>query len=112
MGGVGYDDPNYGASELGCRYSPLAIGQNEVEKALAERYQELGGVIYRAARVTSVKEDAEGVSVGVERYVYVRGGNAPDLPDKLSSTPESTVLRTKFAVGADGKNSTVRESIG
>mmetsp|Transcript_29296 Transcript_29296/g.49908 ORF Transcript_29296/g.49908 Transcript_29296/m.49908 type:complete len:670 (-) Transcript_29296:3190-5199(-) len=110
--GVG-GDGDAESSPLACRYGPLAVGQDEVERALARRYTELGGTIYHAARVSSIEEDEDGVSVGIERSVYVRPpATAPEMPPRLASSTKSTVLRARFAVGSDGKRSSVREMAG
>mmetsp|Transcript_15686 Transcript_15686/g.46933 ORF Transcript_15686/g.46933 Transcript_15686/m.46933 type:complete len:547 (+) Transcript_15686:284-1924(+) len=100
------------------QYVPTAVGQNIVEAHLCARYLELGGKILRAARVTGVSEDDTAAdeggrcTVAVERYVYVRPpAQAPPLPPALAALT-STSLSARFAVGADGKQSMVRESLG
>ena len=100
------------------QYVPTAVGQNIVEAHLCARYLELGGKILRAARVMGVSEDDTAAdeggrcTVAVERYVYVRPpAQAPPLPPALAALT-STSLSARFAVGADGKQSMVRESLG
>jgi 2-polyprenyl-6-methoxyphenol hydroxylase-like FAD-dependent oxidoreductase len=73
----------------------LFLAQIETESILAERFRELGGEIRLQHEVTSLSQDQ--VSVGV---TYVG-------PDGLNRT-----LNCRYAVGADGGHSTVREALG
>lgn len=107
------DVTGFSTEKSGCRFPPVTVGQDVLETILARRYEELGGVIFRAARVTSVEEGAGGVAVGVKRDVYVRPPDAPpELPPRLAKTLQETSLSARYVVGADGRNSAVRDILG
>ncbi|MFF4408686.1 FAD-dependent monooxygenase [Streptomyces sp. NPDC001404] len=70
----------------------LMTPQYETERVLEERALKLGVDIRRGARLTGLRQDADGVEVDVE------GADAP--------------LRAQYAVGTDGVHSAVREALG
>eukprot|EP00931_Biecheleriopsis_adriatica_P075420 TRINITY_DN49287_c0_g1_i1.p1 TRINITY_DN49287_c0_g1~~TRINITY_DN49287_c0_g1_i1.p1 ORF type:complete len:619 (+),score=100.70 TRINITY_DN49287_c0_g1_i1:237-1859(+) len=101
-----------GSSSVPTPYSATALGQNIVEEILNHRFQELGGIIFRAARFKGMREEGRGVEVHIERFVYVRPPNkAPPLPPHLTEVM-STMLNCQYLVGCDGKQSAVRETMG
>lgn len=103
---------NFHSSQYATRYPVRTLGQNFVESACADRFLELGGRLYRAARATEFSEQENEVSVSVERFVYVRPpAEAPQFPERLKRVT-STTLTAKYFVGCDGKQSRVRQGIG
>lgn len=76
----------------------LMTPQYETERVLQDRAVRHGVEIRRGARVTGLRQDAHGVSVDV--------GPGPGT-DGASYT-----LRARYAVGADGVHSAVREALG
>ncbi len=72
----------------------LMFPQIETEKLLADHFRSLGGEIRLRSEVTSVAQDAEGVSVTYQ----------DDKGEKR--------VRGRYLVGADGNRSAVRESAG
>src|SRR5262249_36491517 len=73
----------------------LMVPQNLTEAILLGRWRELGGDVHRPYTVADVRQDEDGVTVTV----------ASD------GQPPQTV-RARYAVGADGMHSTVRERAG
>ncbi|MEU8432780.1 FAD-dependent oxidoreductase [Streptomyces sp. NPDC029216] len=69
----------------------LMVPQYETEAVLLERLRALGGEVHRPYEVTSVTQDADGVTL---------------------TTATGETLRAARAVGADGMHSTVREAAG
>ncbi|MCC5581006.1 FAD-dependent monooxygenase [Microtetraspora sp. AC03309] len=69
----------------------LMISQADTEVHLRARLQELGGKVIRPARVTRVEQDADGVTATLE---------------------DGQQIRAAYLIGADGLNSTVRQSAG
>ncbi|MEV0974568.1 FAD-dependent oxidoreductase [Microtetraspora glauca] len=69
----------------------LMISQADTEAHLLARLQELGGKVIRPARVTRVEQDADGVTATLE---------------------DGQQIRAAYLIGADGLNSTVRQSAG
>ncbi|MDT5162023.1 MAG: hypothetical protein QOC90_2333 [Mycobacterium sp.] len=72
------------------RYS-LMVPQSTTEKLLLDRLVELGGSVIRPKTLTSITQDADGVTATFD---------------------DGDVIRARYAVGADGINSTVREQAG
>jgi 2-polyprenyl-6-methoxyphenol hydroxylase-like FAD-dependent oxidoreductase len=72
------------------RYS-LMVPQSTTEKLLLDRLVELGGSVIRPKTLTSITQDADGVTATFD---------------------DADVIRARYAVGADGINSTVREQAG
>jgi 2-polyprenyl-6-methoxyphenol hydroxylase-like FAD-dependent oxidoreductase len=69
----------------------LLVPQSTTERLLLDRLIELGGSVVRPKTLTSIEQDAEGVT---------------------ASFDDGDVIRARFAVGADGIHSTVREQAG
>ena len=69
----------------------LMVPQSTTEKLLLDRLVELGGSVIRPKTLTSISQDAEGVTATFD---------------------DSDVIRARYAVGADGIHSTVREQAG
>jgi 2-polyprenyl-6-methoxyphenol hydroxylase-like FAD-dependent oxidoreductase len=69
----------------------LLIPQDVTEKLLHDRLLELGGTVIRPKKLTSVAEDADGVTATFD---------------------DGASIRARYVVGADGIHSTVREQAG
>ncbi|MEU4208458.1 FAD-dependent monooxygenase [Streptomyces sp. NPDC026206] len=83
---------------LGTRFPGVLITpQYETERLLEERALKEGAGIRRGARVTGLRQDAEGVDVDVQ-------------PAGEGAAP--TTVRARYVIGADGVHSAVREAIG
>jgi 2-polyprenyl-6-methoxyphenol hydroxylase-like FAD-dependent oxidoreductase len=67
------------------------VPQSTTEKLLLDRLVELGGSVIRPKTLTSITQDADGVAATFD---------------------DGDVIRARYAVGADGINSTVREQAG
>lgn len=79
-------------SPLPTRYPyTLMVSQAVTESVLLERFVELGGTVMRPCSLAGLTQDANGVEATLE---------------------DGRRLRAKFAVGADGMHSKVRESAG
>jgi 2-polyprenyl-6-methoxyphenol hydroxylase-like FAD-dependent oxidoreductase len=81
---------DFSALETEYPYS-LMVPQSTTERLLLERLVELGGAVLRPKTVTAIAQDAEGVTA-----TFDDGG----------------VIRARYAVGADGMHSIVREHAG
>ena len=73
----------------------LMVPQNVTEAILVRRLSELGGHVHRPYLATDLQQDADGVTVTV-----AADGRAPQT------------IRARYAVGADGMHSAVRERTG
>ncbi len=69
----------------------LMISQADTEAHLLARLEELGGKVIRPARVSRVEHDADGVTAALD---------------------DGQQIRAAYLIGADGLNSTVRQSAG
>jgi 2-polyprenyl-6-methoxyphenol hydroxylase-like FAD-dependent oxidoreductase len=69
----------------------LMIPQNVTEAVLLARLHALGGQVHRPCRVTTLAQDADGVT---------------------ATTDAGQTIRARYAVGADGMHSAVREQAG
>lgn len=69
----------------------LMVPQSTTERLLADRLTELGGSVVRPRSVTTVEQDADGVTAVVD---------------------DGAVIRARYVVGADGIHSVVRERAG
>jgi 2-polyprenyl-6-methoxyphenol hydroxylase-like FAD-dependent oxidoreductase len=69
----------------------LMVSQATTEKVLLDRLIELGGSVVRPKVLTSIRQDADGVTATFD---------------------DGDVIRARYAVGADGLHSTVREQAG
>lgn len=79
-------------SGLSTRYPcTLLIPQSTTERLLLDRVRELGGDVIRAKVLTTIVQDADGATA-----TFADGGT----------------IRARYAVGADGMHSTVREQAG
>jgi 2-polyprenyl-6-methoxyphenol hydroxylase-like FAD-dependent oxidoreductase len=69
----------------------LMVPQSTTERLLLDRLIELGGAVLRPKTLTSIEQDADGVT---------------------ASFDDGDVIRARYAVGADGMHSMVREQAG
>ncbi|WP_328709877.1 FAD-dependent oxidoreductase [Microbispora hainanensis] len=69
----------------------LMISQADTEAHLLARLHELGGKVIRPARVSGIEQDADGVTATLD---------------------DGQVIHAAYLIGADGMNSTVRQSAG
>lgn len=69
----------------------LMVPQSTTERLLLERLEELGGSVVRPRTVTAIDQDPDGVTTTLD---------------------DGEVIRARFAVGADGIRSIVREQAG
>jgi 2-polyprenyl-6-methoxyphenol hydroxylase-like FAD-dependent oxidoreductase len=69
----------------------LMVPQATTERLLLDRLTELGGTVLRPKTLTSAVQDADGVTATFD---------------------DGDVIRARYAVGADGMHSTVREQVG
>ncbi len=69
----------------------LMVPQSTTERLLLERLVELGGSVLRPKTLVSIEQDADGVT---------------------ASFDDGDVIRARYAVGADGMHSVVREQAG
>ena len=69
----------------------LMVPQNTTERLLLDRLVELGGSVIRPKTLTSIAQDADGVTATFD---------------------DGDVIRARYAVGADGIHCTVREQAG
>ena len=69
----------------------LMVPQSTTEKLLGDRLVELGGTVIRSKTLTSLAQDADGVTATFD---------------------DGDVIRARYLVGADGMHSTVREHAG
>ena len=69
----------------------LMVPQSTTERLLLDRLVELGGSVVRPKTLTSIEQDADGVT---------------------ASFDDGDVIRARYTVGADGIRSTVREQAG
>jgi 2-polyprenyl-6-methoxyphenol hydroxylase-like FAD-dependent oxidoreductase len=69
----------------------LLVPQNITEKLLLDRLIELGGTVLRPKALTIIKQDSDGVTATFD---------------------DGTTIRARYAVGADGIHSVVREQAG
>jgi 2-polyprenyl-6-methoxyphenol hydroxylase-like FAD-dependent oxidoreductase len=73
----------------------LMVPQSITEAILLERLRELGGEVYRPMVVTDLQRDSSGVTALIS-----------------ADGQTQRTVRTRYVVGADGMNSTVREQAG
>jgi 2-polyprenyl-6-methoxyphenol hydroxylase-like FAD-dependent oxidoreductase len=79
-------------SELPTDYPySLMVPQSTTEKLLLDRLVELGGSVIRPKTLTSISQDADAVTARFD---------------------DGDIIRARYAVGADGMHSTVREQAG
>ena len=69
----------------------LMVPQSTTERLLLDRLDELGGAVLRPKTVTAIEQDADGVTATFD---------------------DGAVIRARYAVGADGIHSIVREQAG
>ncbi|MEU0255360.1 FAD-dependent monooxygenase [Streptomyces sp. NPDC006184] len=74
---------------------PLLIGQQETERALTERLRDLGTEVERGVRAAGLEQDAEGVTLTLDRATGTR-----------------EIVRAQWVVSAEGSHSMVREALG
>ena len=88
----------------------LAIGQSTFEETLLRALQGVGVKPHAPYQATTIEQDGTGVNVRVVRRELVRLGS-PALYSDWEPV-ESSVLRAKFVIGADGYESRVRSALG
>lgn len=88
----------------------LAIGQSTLEEALLRALQGHGIRPHSPYQATTLEQDEGGVNVRVLRRELVRLGSPAAYSDW--EAVESSVLRAKFVIGADGYDSRVRSALG
>jgi 2-polyprenyl-6-methoxyphenol hydroxylase-like FAD-dependent oxidoreductase len=81
---------NFGGLATDYPYT-LLVPQNITEKLLLDRLIELGGTVLRPKALTIIKQDSDGVTATFD---------------------DGTTIRARYAVGADGIHSVVREQAG
>lgn len=81
---------DFSSLPTGYPYS-LMVPQSTTERVLADRLIELGGSVVRPKTLTAIAQDADGVTATFD---------------------DGDVIRARYAVGADGLHSTVREQAG
>lgn len=69
----------------------LMVPQSTTERLLLDRLIELGGSVVRPRTLTSIEQDAEGVTATFD---------------------DGDIIRARYAIGADGMRSTMREQAG
>lgn len=79
----------------------LYSGQDVIEKTLIEQVEARGAILSRGHQVTTLAQDADGVSLTVEQV---------DDDGNPSGTQEE--IRCRYLVGADGNDGFVRGSLG
>ena len=79
----------------------LYSGQDVIEKTLGEQAAAKGALVERGRKVTSIDQDAGGVTVIVAT-----------VDDEGKKTGASETLRCRYVVGADGDKGFVRKSVG
>ena len=75
----------------------VSLPQQETEEALRHRFEALGGKTEFGVRLTSLSQDADGVTA------VLSGGRAGETGEEV---------RAAWLIGADGAHSTVRDAIG
>jgi 2-polyprenyl-6-methoxyphenol hydroxylase-like FAD-dependent oxidoreductase len=88
----------------------LAVAQSTLEEALLHALQGLGVRPHSPYQATTIEQDDTGVNVRVMRRELVRLGS-PALYSDWEPV-ESSTLRTRFVIGADGYDSRVRSALG
>lgn len=84
-------------------YGPvLYSGQDVIETTLTERIEERGGRIQRGRKVTSLHQDADGVTVTLV--------SVGEDGEEIGGHTET--LRCRFLVGADGAKGSIRKELG
>lgn len=87
--------PNLAFDTLASRHACLLmLPQDVTERVLADRLLSLGGAVHRRVTATRIEQGQSGVEVAV------------------SSPAGESVVRARYAVGADGMHSTVRAAAG
>ncbi len=81
----------------------LYSGQDVIETTLSEQLEARGGVVERGRKVTTVDQDADGVTVTVAASSKENGKEGDGAEKRL---------RCRYLVGADGTAGTVRKSLG
>jgi len=79
----------------------LYSGQDVIEKILTEQAEAKGAPVERGRKVTSLDQDADGVTVTVTT-----------VNDKGEPAGQTETLRCRYLVGADGDKGFVRKSLG
>lgn len=74
----------------------LFLNQPSLEPVLRARAQEVGATVMQGTEITSVRQDTDGVTIGVKS---VHGGGERQL-------------RCRYLIAADGSHSRVREQLG
>jgi 2-polyprenyl-6-methoxyphenol hydroxylase-like FAD-dependent oxidoreductase len=88
----------------------LAIAQSTFEETLLRALQGLGVRPHAPFQATTIEQDGSGVNVRLVRRELVRLGS-PALYSDWEPV-DSSVLRAKFVIGADGYDSRVRAALG
>jgi len=88
----------------------LAVGQGTLEEALLQALRAADVAISAPCEASTIQQDGSGVVVRVVRRELVTYGSPAEYSDW--APVESSVVRAKFVIGADGYESRVRTALG
>jgi NADPH-dependent dioxygenase len=88
----------------------LTLAQSELEKALEERLARAGVSVKWNHRLRELEQDAERVQATIEELAGTSTGYIVPHWEMVVKNQHS--LQAQFVIGADGANSTVRQSLG
>lgn len=88
----------------------MTLPQDVLRQALMQRLLSLGGAVEWQTRLQALAQDGDGVRVGLVRRQRTEGAEPEVKPEWLDVAAETTTV--EFVIGADGRGSTVRNSLG
>ena len=98
-------------SDLPSRHNySLGLGQQQIERTLADWVSELRVPIYRAREVIGFKQDDAGVDIELSDSSHEP--HRLQVDSRSLSTDEPTSLRAQYLVGCDGGRSLIRKTAG